>query len=211
MRIAILVYGRLNKCAEHYNNILEHIGKQNVIDFFLSSDNSSENLLNDFIHLYKPILYNNDPIKYDCDLTKYPYTRPETNDQCIQRMTCHFINKYRVFSLLEEHMNIKNVRYDVVVSLRIDLVFQNSFDFNNLLDNTIYIPVGCDYAPNAINDQIAYGKIDVMKKYNSIFLNVIDLLEKNLTIPHPESITYANICFYKLQIERVNLKYNIDR
>ena len=87
------------------------------------------------------------------------------------------------------------------------LYFLNNFIFNNLEDNTIYIPYGNDFINNAINDQVAYGFIDVMKKYNSI--NPVDLLEKNLCIPHPESLHYANIIFHKLQIERVNIKYNL--
>ena len=64
---------------------------------------------------------------------------------------------------------------------------------NGLMDDTIYIPSGYDYVCNAINDQIAYGKVDVLKKYNSIDAKY--LLEKNLTIHHPESLTLANINF----------------
>jgi hypothetical protein len=206
MRIAVLVYGRLNKCVEHYENIVESIGKYNDIDFFFSSDNSSESLINDFIHLYKPKLYNNSTIKCEYDLGKYPGKREETN---IYNMSCHFINKNRVFLLLEEYMNKENIHYDCVVSLRIDLVFFNNFIFNNLEDNTIYIPYGNDFINNAINDQLAYGNINVMKKYNSI--NPLDLLEKNLSIPHPESLNYANILFNKLQIERVDIRYNLDK
>jgi hypothetical protein len=211
MRIAILVYGRLNKCVENYNNILESIGTKNDIDFFLSSDNSSETQLNEFINMYKPILYNNNPIKYDYDLSKYPGKRLETN---IHNMTCHFINKNRVFSLLEEYIRTNNIYYDIVISLRIDVFIQNSFgfndtEFNGLMDDTIYIPSGYDYVCNAINDQIAYGKIDVMKKYNSI--DAKDLLEKNLSIPHPESLTLANIHFNKLQIKRVDLIYRLNK
>ena len=205
MRIAILVYGRLNKCVEHYDNTIETVGKHNDIDFFLSSDNSPESLLNDFTRLYKPILYTNNPIKYDYDLSKYPGGHPATN---IHNMTCHFINKNRVFLLLEEYINKTSIHYDVVISLRIDLVFQNSFDFNNLLDNTIYIPAGNDWL-DGINDQLAYGKIDVMKKYNSI--NPVNLLEQKLTVPHPESLNLANINFHKLEIKRVNLNHIIDR
>ena len=204
MHFAVLIYGRLNKCTEHYNNIVEHIGKHHDIDFFLSSDNSSESLLNEFIHLYKPILYNNESKTYDYDLSKYPNKPYVTN---IHSMTCHFINKNTVFSLLEEYITRENIHYDGVISLRIDLIFRNSFEFNNLLDNTIYIPSGCDY--NGINDQVAYGKIDVMKKYNSI--NALDLLEQKLSIPHPESLTIANIKFYNLLIKRVDLQYYIDR
>lgn len=206
MRIAVLVYGRLNKCVEHYENIVESIGKYNDIDFFFSSDNSSESLVNDFIDLYKPKLYNNSKIQYEYDLGKYPGKREETN---IHNMTCHFINKNRVFLLLEEYKNKYNIHYDCVLSLRIDIVFLNNFIFNNLEDNTIYIPYGNDFYDNAINDQIAYGNIDVMKKYNSI--NPVHLLEKNLCIPHPEILSYANIIFHELQIERVNIKYNLDK
>jgi len=206
MRIAILVYGRLNKCVEHYENIVESIGKNNDIDFFVSSDNSSKTLFNDFIHLYKPKLYNNSNIQYEYDLGKYPGIRSETN---IHNMSCHFINKNRVFLLLEEYKNKENIHYDCVVSLRIDLVFLNNFIFNNLINNTIYIPYGNDYVDNGINDQVAYGNIDVMKKYNSI--NPIELLEQQLSIPHPESLHYANIIFHNLQIERVDIKYNLDK
>ena len=120
MRIAVLVYGRLNKCVEHYENIVESIGKYNDIDFFVSSDNSSESLFNDFIDLYKPKLYNNSNIQYEYDLGKYPGKRGETN---IHNMTCHFINKNRVFLLLEEYKNKYNIHYDCVLSLRIDIVF----------------------------------------------------------------------------------------
>ena len=205
MHIAVLVYGRLNKCVEHYENIVESIGDYDI-DFFLSSDNSSESLLNDFIDLYKPKLYNNCNIQYEYALGKYPGKRAETN---IHNMTCHFINKNRVFLLLEEYKNKYNIHYDCVISLRIDLLFKNKFIFNNLGNNTIYIPHGSDFVNNGINDQLAYGNIEVMKKYNSI--NPVDLLEKKLSIPHPESLHYANIIFHKLTIERVDIKYIIDK
>ena len=104
---------------------------------------------------------------------------------------------------------MEGIQYDYAISLRVDCVFHNNFVFDNLEDNTIYIPHGRDSVTNGINDQFAYGKVDVIKKYNSI--NPVDLLEKKLSIPHPESLNYANIQFYKLQIERVDIKYHLDR
>jgi hypothetical protein len=121
-----------------------------MILIFFSSDNSSESLFNDFIHLYKPKLYNNSSIQYEYNLGKYSGRRDET---CIHNMTCHFINKNRVFLLLEEYKNKENIHYDCVISLRIDLVFLNNLIFNNLKDNTIYIPNGEDYVHNGINDK----------------------------------------------------------
>jgi hypothetical protein len=206
MHIAVLVYGRLNKCAEHYTNIVESIGMHNRVDFFVSSDNSSETLLNDFVGLYNPILYNNSAIRYDYDLGKYPGRRGETD---IHNMTCHLINKNRVFELLEEYINKKNIQYDCVVSLRVDAVFKDKFDFTMLEENTIYIPHNFDYVDYGINDQIAFGTVDVMKKYNSI--NAVELLEKQLSIPHPESLHYSNIHYHKLNITRVPLNYYLDK
>jgi len=209
MRIGVRIYGRLNKCVEHYSNIIESIGKHNDIDFFLSADNSDESLLNDFIYLYKPILYNNSPIHYEYDLGKYSTVPWRWCVPNFHNMTCHFINKNRVLLLLEEYIKKENIHYDVIISLRIDCIFRSNFNFNNLEDNTIYIPSEYDYVDNGINDQIAYGKIDVMRKYNSI--NPIYLLEQKLSIPHPESLNFANIHFNKLKIERVNIDYNLVR
>jgi hypothetical protein len=209
MRIAVLIYGRLNKCAEHYNNILNSIGNHDI-DFFLSSDNSSENLLNEFIHLYKPICYTNEIINHNYNINNYPNRRPEMIYEVCEKMIRHFINKSRVFLLLENYINT-GIHYDCVVSLRIDCVFQNNFVFDNLEDNTIYIPNCYDYVHNGINDQIAYGKINTMKKYNSIINNMIYLLDNNLSIFHPESLNYSNIQYNKLTIERVNILYYLEK
>ena len=138
MRIAVLIFGRLNKCAEHYDNIVEKLGKYHTIDFYASSDNSLESIVNTFISLYKPIAYDNSPVQYDYDLGKYP-TR-EGVVTIIHNMTCHFINKNRVWKLFENYMHANNISYDVAVSMRLDLVFNNAFNFEHLLPNTIYIP-----------------------------------------------------------------------
>ena len=58
MHIAVLIYGRLNHCAEQYENIIKSIGNHKV-DFFVSSDNSP--LIKDFIKKAKGV-HNN---KYD--------------------------------------------------------------------------------------------------------------------------------------------------
>jgi len=206
MKIAVLIYGRLNNCIKHYKNIVNSIGKENDIDFFLSSDNSNENIITDFIDLYNPISYINDKIEYTCNLDKYDGKRGETN---IHNMTCHFINKYRVFTLLEKYIEEKNIKYDIIISLRVDILIENKFIFDNIKDNTIYIPQGNDFIDNALNDQIAYGNLIVMKKYMNIFNNCELLLNQKLSIPHPESLTLANINFYNLDIFRVNLKYKL--
>ena len=121
-------------------------------------------------------------------------------------MCLHFIHKKRVFQLLEDYVNTMNIKYDIVISLRVDVEINNTFSFH-ISNNTIYIPYGYDYVKNAINDQIAYGSYDVMKKYNNIYDNLLDLLNLRLSIPHPESLTYANIKYHNIQVKRFHLDY----
>jgi hypothetical protein len=199
MKIAVLVYGRLEKCANNYANILENIGLQHELDFFVSSDNSV--YMKQFIKMYKPKLWVNDPIKYTVDFGKYPTNRPETN---IHNMTCHFINKQRVFELFKGY----NGNYDVVLSLRIDLHFDTPFTFEDIQENTVYIPCGSDWG--GINDQLAYGTFETMAKYHSIFENCVYLLESG-TVPHPETLNSANIIYNKLNIIRFPMDYYIKR
>ena len=204
MRIAVLVYGRLRKCGDHYKNIMEHLG-DHTFDFFGSSDNSSESSLDDFVKLYAPKQYTNKAIEYTYDLTKYPNKPGET---ILDHMARHFINKNRVFALLEDYMAHHSVQYDCVVSLRVDCVFQTKFHFDQLEENTIYIPSGNDHY-HGINDQLAYGTFDVMKKYNSI--DIVDLLEKGLSIPHPESLNHANLNYKNVIIKRIQIDYFLSR
>ena len=207
MRIAVLVYGRLAKCADHYTSLLDSLGP-GTVEFFMSSDASPQPHLDAFLRLYKPIAYTNAPITYTCDLGRYPGAPEGTN---IHNMTCHFINKWRVFSLLEAHVAATQTTYDVVVSLRIDLLIRTPFPFGELVDNTVYIPEGCDFLDNAINDRVAYGKLDAMKLYNGIVSTAEILLHMGLTIPHPESLTLANILFTGLAVKRFPLTYSIER
>jgi hypothetical protein len=213
MRIAVLVYGRINKCSGHYKNILWSLG-DNQVDFFLSSDNASTNDLDIFLQLYKPILYCNDRISHNYNLDIYDYLlepyRNSIGKINNNNVICHFINKGRVFKLLEKFIEIEKVQYDYILSLRIDLVFQSQFQFDIPIKiNTIYIPHGSDFV-FGINDQIAYGNLEVMKKYMNIFANIFLFLDNKITIPHPENLTKTNILYNKLTIERFNLDYFIE-
>jgi len=221
MRIAVLVYGRIDMSNEaRAENIKNTIGTNHTIDFFLSSDNSSTPDIEEFIRLYRPISYINDPIertdklefKRACVFSRTcPERNPSYDDLRIENMVRHFFNKKRVFSLLEKHIENTKIHYDVVLSLRNDLVFKNKFNFDYIHKNTVYIPEGSDYLGKALNDQVAYGRVETMKKYSNIFENMIYLLEKKISISHPESLNYANIHHHKLKIIRFILDYEIKR
>ena len=206
MDIAILVYGRLDNFEKHYDTIIQSIGKDNNINFFLSTDNSPYIL--DFIELYKPISYNNDKIEFEHDLAKN-ISENRKSDTNFSNMTKHFVNKYRVLHLLNEHLIKENKSYDVVMSLRVDLDIRSKFDFSEIQENIIYIPEGYDY--RGINDQIAYGKIEVMRKYNSLITNVFNIIDQTTDIVDPEILTLANINMNNLDIKRFYLDYSIEK
>ena len=200
--VAVLIYGRLNKCNK---DIIKSVGNHNV-DYFISSDNSTTNDLNKCIEIYNPLSYINDSITYKYNFDKYPNKRDETN---LDRMTRHFINKQRVFHLLEEYIKTSNKKYDVIVSIRTDLKINSKFNFNRIHSNMIYIPRGNDFIKYAINDQIAYGTYDVMKQYMNVINNCDNILKWRKSIPHPESLTLANLELNNIKIVRFGLDYYI--
>lgn len=215
MNVAILCYGRIDCCKKHYNNIIEKIGKHARVDFFMSCDNGDKNILNDFIDLYKPIKYTNEPIVYPRVYYNKNLCQPKGTN--VNNVIRHFINKKRVFNLFEEYVNEENIKYDVIVSLRLDLFINDSFTFNvkNSTDKILYVPVGCDYEQNngfkGLNDQIAYGNFITMKRYMSIIDNLAYLLQNNKAFIHPETLTYSNAVYMNLKIDRFELSYYIDK
>jgi hypothetical protein len=206
MRIAVLFYGRINKFREHRENILNSLGN-NILDIFYSSDNSPQEDIDEFINLYKPVKVTNAKIHFKMEFGNYP-KHPNTH---VDRMICHFVNKMRVFHLMETHAKNENINYDAVISLRLDLLIESPFTINKIEENTIYIPEGNDFEPDAINDQIAYGSMETMKKYMNIIYNLEFIIENQLSILHPESLTLTNLMINKVKIERFHLRYILNK
>lgn len=210
MNIAILIYGRLNKAIEQYDNIIKHVICEQNVDIFCSSDNS--NNIKEFIMKYNPISYINDEIILDNDILNYykQFRKPfETN---VENAVKHFMNKQRVYQLLKTYIEKTGKKYDIIMSLRVDLQFSSKIIFQYPQKNTIYIPHGKDYR-NGINDQIAYGDQNTMEKYNNIISQCKNILLYNLSKYgfHPENLTAANIKLHGLNIHRFPLTYKIVR
>jgi len=196
---AVLVYGRLNMSKEHYPNISQSLGD---VDYFVSSDNSPREQFQEFVTLYKPILYTNQPIVHQYQIDHYPNKPEETP---LDKMIRHFINKKRVFELMKQ----SGKKYHTIVSLRIDVILHHTFEFH-LKPRHIYIPSGKDYR-DGINDQIAVGDEYVMEKYMKIVDSMEYLLENGKSIPPPESLTLANLKYHEIPILRFGLDYRLDR
>lgn len=207
--IAILFYGRINKCRENYENIKKYLIdnnlKNNKIDIYLSCDNGSTYDLIDFIRLYNPINYCNESKIYDLSL--YNKYSSKNRAVVVTNMIPHFINLQKVFKLLE----LSNIKYDLIVSTRLDIIYSEEVNLNKFIYNNscIIIPNTQDHG-GGINDQIAIGYFHIMKIYMNIYENLIDHL-KNGVIKHPENLIMAQIIFNNIKIHRFNLSYEITR
>lgn len=195
---AVLVYGRLNKSKDHayLKDTFNHC------DFYASSDNSPRESLDDFVRIFQPILYTNEPIVHEYALEKYPNKPYETN---LDNMVRHFINKKRAFELMKQ----SGKQYNTIISIRVDIVIDNKISFS-ILPNTIYIPIGHDYR-GGINDHIAIGDYPTIEKYMNLIDYVIPYLEAGLSFPHPERLTVVNLLYHKINIERINIQYRIEK
>lgn len=207
MNIAVLLYGRILNYREHYSNIIESIGKEHTIDFFYASDLESEYDVSEFHELYKPMLCKNEKISYPVDFSIFLRDRPR--ETSIHNMTCHFINKERVFALLEHHVEQTGSTYDCILSTRVDIKYHEPFYWEKIINNdpsVIFIPDSCD--AHGINDQIAIGNLSSMKKYMNIYSNTIPLLERGVRITG-EAIFKAHIDDCGLNVCRFPLNYGI--
>jgi hypothetical protein len=210
MKIAVLIYGRLNKSDERYCDIMNSLNNYDDIDFFCSSDNSDDDTLRYFINKYKPISYINDKINID-DFFEFFSNFPILDPIPIENMIPHFINKKRVYDLFLKHAEENNKQYDIIMYLRNDLELYDKFNFEYPKDNNIYIPSGSDHQ-GGINDQIAYGNKDVMKIYSELISNSKKLFSDNIvSVVHPETILKAYLTNYNLIINRFTLSYIINK
>jgi len=204
MRVAVLFFGRLKHHERKY--LLNSLPKTHEYDIFLSCDAEPQELLDNFIGLYSPIAATNEKIAYDVDFGKYP--NQKTHPVNIHNMTCHFLNKKRVFGLLEQHVAATGAVYDVVLSARLDLSV-GPLGLQVPAENTVYIPSNEDHT--GINDRLAFGDMETMKKYMNVFDNCLYLLENNLSVPHPENLTLYNILHWKISVSRFHLDASLVR
>jgi len=204
MFIGVCFFGRIRHFDKKY--FLNSFGANHTYHFFYSGDNEPEELVAEFQKLYAPISISNEKLSYTIDFGIYPNNK--TCPANIDNMTRHLLNKKRVFGLLEEYCAKTQTSYDLIVSCRFDLRM-DAYSPDLPLENTIYIPEGNDYM--GINDRFAMGDIQTMKHYMNLYDNCVYLLEKGLSVPHPECLHASNLLHCNLNTQRIKLPQSIVR
>jgi len=203
MRIGVLLWGRIQHYERKY--LLNNLESGHQVDIFYSCDNEPQERVDDFIRLYNPVAVDRTPVTYTVDFTvNYPRW---TMAGCNNWVRC-FLNKKRAMGLLEEYCAKTQMAYDLIITTRIDL-FVDTVPIHRAEPNTIYIPEGQDH--DGINDRFAMGDYEAIKKYSYIFDNCQYLLDNKLAIPHPETLTLANLTYTGALIKRFPMNYDIIR
>jgi hypothetical protein len=128
-----------------------------------------------------------------------------------ERTFSQYYHKYRCFHLLEAYQQKYNIKFNCIIIFRADVDSSDEFIVKPPEENTIYIPEGKDYY--GLNDQIAYGNYESMKKYcdgvNSLktICETIGLLEHPYSIN--ENILKRHVENTKCRIERFPYRYEL--
>ena len=209
MKIAILFSGRLNTNIEQYNNIMNNLVQSNDVDFFISHSKIDEKNIQDFIQLYKPKkIIESDEIHFD--YSKYQ-KRSEANKHNVM---CMFLNRKKVCKLFQEYINDNNINYDIIISCRCDLWFDEKLDINSLMNhinnNELCIP-NPQFDYTGINDQIAIGNYKTITTYLQVYDSLFNILESTPSVFHPETLLAIYLQLKNENIYRFNLMYIIKR
>lgn len=90
---------------------------------------------------------------------------------------------------------------DVYVRMRYDILIHGRLDFSDIEPNTVYIPSGNDYR-DGINDQLAYGDYESIRKYYDVYNNY-DTLYNNGCLFHTETMVKRNLDYSNVKVKRL--------
>jgi hypothetical protein len=209
MKIAVYFSGRITA----YDHTIEHIlkmKKENNITFFCSLNLDKITMFEQKFFDLLEITEQQYCIQPTPSLPNWvKECLPYTNRGCRpNNVYSQIFHNQQCWNLIQKFQEKNNMLFDVVCKYRADIVCSEPFSFVPVEENTIYIPEGFDY--EALNDQIAYGNIDVMKVYSTLFERFEHICSKRQCIYHPETLVKFNIESNNISVQRFHFTYTLD-
>lgn len=99
--------------------------------------------------------------------------------------------------------------YDIILYMRADMQVTTPLPFEMPAENTLYIP-DCNDHGGGLNDQIAYGRPDVMRRYCSLFSTLHTVLSKPGMMIHPESLVRDHVAGMNITLVRFPFEYKLS-
>jgi hypothetical protein len=120
-----------------------------------------------------------------------------------------FYNQQKCVELIEEEQRKTSVSYDIVIFFRADIISQVQLPiFIPRDDDTIYVPSGYDWG--GLNDQIAHGTLEAMKKYAGLYSNIEKYCLVEKCIFHPETLLRYHVRSCGLNVVRYDFPYSLN-
>ena len=175
MKIAIFFSGRIKGYEHTFSHLKSIIDKYNPIFFTSLNQESEDEYTKTFCEKFN---IKTDQINYE--KTILPDSLKDVNSGShVLNTYSMFYHNYKGFSLIEKYQTSHNIHFDVIVKYRAEINASDILKFDETENDKLYIPNGLDYG--GINDQIAYGDFNIMKKYCELGNGNIEKLyiEKN--------------------------------
>jgi hypothetical protein len=199
MKIAVLLPGRIKKiteCCDNWHHVF-NMNKNEV--YFYNYDweenykfytDEEKNTINKLCKIVKIENFEENNTITDPWLSWYGEEKIKLSN------VKYFLSLKKVFELFEQNENINT--FDLVVKYRPDIKTKDKFNFVNP-KNCVFIPSELDF--EGINDQIAYGSPDVMKKYCANYDNYQKVA--------PERNLLLNLQLYNIPVKRFRFNYKL--
>ena len=192
--IAIFYSGRIKGFQHKKNSHIKQNQLYKAIIFVSLNQKEEDHIAKEFRNTFN---ISDDRVNYE--ETPYPkelYTLDKSLVPVYENCYSQFYHNKKCFDLIEKYQNNNNMVFDVIIKQRCDIDTNDIIPIGIPEDNTIYIPEGEDNL--GINDRVAYGNYNSMKKYCDTVNNIIDMCKNQGVKYNPEIIL-------KKQLENNNL------
>jgi alpha-N-acetylglucosamine transferase len=115
---------------------------------------------------------------------------------------------------MDEYEHINNMRFDIVIKLRPDALSVQNLDFMqySYTDDIVYTPNIATFYFNGMNDQMAIGTSNVMKRYMSLYTRIIPYLNGRVINPlRPETLMRYHLTNNSIRIIAIPWTYYVLR
>lgn len=134
---------------------------------------------------------------------------PYSDKVCIpENVYSHFFHNQQCWNFIQRFQEKEKIQFDLICKYRADIVCCDPFDFASPKLQTVYIPEGNDHT--GLNDQIAYGSLEVMKIYSTLFERLEEICSTRQSIFHPETLVEFNMKANNIYVQRFPFQYTLD-
>jgi len=202
--IAIFYSGRIKGFQHKKNSHIKQNKLYKPIIFLSLNQKEEDDISKEFRNTFN---IPDDRVNYEETKTpKEIFNFTKRNETSYENCYSQFYHNKKCLELIEKYQKDNNMIFDVIIKQRCDIDTNDIIPIGIPEDNTIYIPEGEDHL--GINDRVAYGNYNSMKKYCDTVNNIIDMCKNQDIIYNPEIILKKQLENNKLNLIRFKYETN---